>query len=328
MRRAIVHIGLPRTGTTSLQHLLAGARDDLSAAGILYPDLTPASAAGRHLSHQHLGEAFDGRRPDGERTELLDLLARQLGRHEVVLLSYEGLCLLPWWRFAPARLARLFAQSGYAMEVVATVKPQAELLNSTYTWRAQFLREKRPFAAFFRAELGRWRLDTGAMLAEWSAAAEGRLTVVPVRDRRSPRPLAARFLTDLRLPFAWPEDRLAVRENGSPGPVAIAVDLALRTAGWHRVADPRALTRAAERLAVEAGYDAERFNGIGSNERAEVAARWHAANDRLARRVWSAPWNEVVAAEAPAPVNERIAADPATKAAVDEIMRAVAANAR
>src|ERR1700742_4938469 len=92
MRRAIIHIGMPRTGSTTFQHVLAHARHRLEKAGILYPDLTPRSpSATPHISHQHFGETLDGRRPRHERRELLRRLSGALARRDcdVVVVSYE-----------------------------------------------------------------------------------------------------------------------------------------------------------------------------------------------------------------------------------------------
>lgn len=309
MRRAIVHIGLPRTGTTSFQRLLDLRRAELARIGILYPDLTPASATERHLSHQHLGEALDGRRPPRERDLLLGLLEDQLADAEVVLLSYEGLCLMPLWRFGPRRLAQLFARHGFAMEVLATVKPQAELLNSTYTWRMQFLREGRSFDDFFRGELASRKIDMARLIGRWLPAAEGRATLVPVRDRASDAPLVPRIWRALELDRVVPlfsDGELAVRENASPGPLAIAVDRRLYRLGTHRRLGVRTreATRLVELLAREAGHDAARFNGLDPVRRVRAEAYWRPANDRLAQRVWGTSWADRVAEETPAPVNE------------------------
>jgi hypothetical protein len=48
--RAIFHIGLPKTGTTTLQNSLHAARGALAAHGILYPSLEPLG----HLNHHPL----------------------------------------------------------------------------------------------------------------------------------------------------------------------------------------------------------------------------------------------------------------------------------
>lgn len=42
-QRVVLHVGLPKTGTTYLQGLLADHRDELRAAGVLYPFLRPGA---------------------------------------------------------------------------------------------------------------------------------------------------------------------------------------------------------------------------------------------------------------------------------------------
>ena len=73
-----------------------------------------------------------------------------------------------------------------------------------------------------------------------------------------------------------------------------------------------------ERLATER----VRFNGLDPADRAAIAARWRRANDRLARMAWGATWDEVVAEEPATPVNEIVAPDPATAAAIEGLAAA------
>jgi hypothetical protein len=334
MRRAIVHIGTPRTGTTTLQRILFTHRAELSARGILYPDLTPASAAAPHLSHQHLGEALAGRRPARERRELLDRLDGLLAATscDTVLISYEGLCKLPPFFGAPRALAALFGRHGMAMETLLTLKPQAEYLNSTYTWRMQFLREKRVFAAFVRAWIGMADGDHARLLAPWRRACGDRLIVVPVRDPRSSAPLVERVFADLALSgradgLLSGNDRGLV-ENRSPGPVAIEVCRRLRAEGatfWPG-ADARAITRFVEQAARDAGADRAPFMGLDPDLLARIEARWGAANERFAALIWGAPWASRVLAAPPAPVNEiaRAPAAPDTERLVRDIARRAA----
>jgi hypothetical protein len=329
MRRAIVHIGTPRTGTTTLQRILFTRRDDLLRAGILYPDLTPASAAEPHLSHQHLGEALAGRRPARERRELLQRLDTLLGatRWDTLILSYEALCLIPPSFGAARTLAALFARRGVAMETAMTVKPQAEYLNSTYTWRMQFLRESRMFPDFLRAELGARTFDYGRLLAPWREASGGRATVVPVRDAGDDRPLVARMFAALGLaePLAGVVGRadLGLVENRSPGPLAIEICRRLRAGG--AVPPPgvaaRDVTRAVEREARARGEGAA-FIGTDAALRARVEARWHAANERFAETSWGTRWAARVASAPAGAMNEiaRLPSVAATEAKVGEIM--------
>lgn len=330
MRRAIVHIGTPRTGTTSLQHVLTRLRPGLAGARVLYPDLTPSSAAAPHLSHQYLGEALDGRRSRRDRQELLQDLAAQLRGTscDTVVLSYEGLCQAPPALGIPRRLATLFASQGFEMEAVMTVKPQAAYLNSLYTWRTQFLREGRTFSAFAAAWLGSPRLDLGRMAAPWQAACGGRCAVVPVRDRRDPRPLLERLLAEVGLldrvaPLLTAADA-GLTENRSPGPFAVEALRRLHRGGARAVlgARSREASRFVEAAARARGLDAEGFQGVSAGLHAEAAVRWAESNAGLALMAWGVGWEQRVADAAPAPVNDvAMVADPGVEAAVAALVQ-------
>ncbi|MEE7488758.1 hypothetical protein MOF7_28665, partial [Methylobacterium oryzae] len=72
MRRAIVHIGMPRTGSTAFQEVLARLRPRLASVGICYPSLAPPGAPGSDdVNHFRLGQALDRRRGGAERREAL-----------------------------------------------------------------------------------------------------------------------------------------------------------------------------------------------------------------------------------------------------------------
>lgn len=323
-RRAIIHIGWPRTGTTSFQFLLDRLRPDLATAGILYPDLTPAAAPQPHLNHQHLGETFDGRSPVAARKELLARLDDALAatRCDTVILSYEGLIQLREAGPAAETLAALFLRRGFVPEIAATVKPQAGFLNSAYTWRCQFLRESRLLAAYARNEMGSPRLDYGASLSPWHAAMPGGLCLVPMRDGRSDRPLMIRLFDDLGLldrvgPLLTDAD-VTRRENPSPGPVAVAASRWLHHHGVAKIlgSEARAAGRFLEVAARSIGRDQSGFWGVDSALLQQVEARFHGANDALARDVWGCPWAERVAPDPAREVNEIQGDEPDVQAVV------------
>ncbi len=250
--------------------------------------------------------------PRSERAELLASLSSQLSATgaDTVLLSYEGLCLASPWLGVPERLAALFARHGFAMEVLATVKPQDELVNSAYTWRTQFLREGRPFARYFQAEIGQSRLDLARLLRSWRGACAGRLRAVATRDPRSGRPLVGRVFEELGLlprvaALVGAED-LALVENRSPGPVATEVARRLRRQGAHLALGQAArdATRFVEDAARSRGLNDVAFLGLDPALRGKAAARWERANDRFARQVWGQAWSARVAAQPAAPGNE------------------------
>jgi hypothetical protein len=315
-RRAIVHIGMPRTGSTTLQHILAHAREGLEKAGILYPDLTPRSArAMPHISHQHFGETLDGRRPRHEQDELLQGLSDRLARTDcdVVIVSYEDFFEQQPRFQVPHLLNSFFARHGFTAEALVVVKPQSEFLNSIYTLRTLLMRERQGFAHFIRGYIGSGRFAYDQRIQPWIDEFSGRVCALPVRDRRFPRiQLVPRMLTELGIhdrvaPLMAQKDIRRV-ENRSPGPVAVEVSRRLRAMRTHarlRVR-PREMMNLVQQLTRERGYDRERFNGVSPELRAELAERYRAANDRFARAVWNASWDEIVAPEQPRPVNELV----------------------
>jgi hypothetical protein len=322
---------MPRTGSTTFQHVLAHSRSELNKAGILYPDLTPKSARGeRHLSHQHFGETLDGRRPRREREELLQSLSDALARSgcNVVLLSYEDFVQqLPRFQI-PELLNEFFARRGFQTEAIVVAKPQSEHLNSIYTHRIQMMRERQDFAHFADGYLQSARFQYDRLIAPWSTAFSNRIRAVPVRDRRFRAPLLVRLLAELRLyrrvaPALRRQDMRRI-ENRSPGPVAVEVSRRLRAMRTHarlRV-PPREMIRVVERLAWRRGYDRQKFNGVGPELRAELDTRYRDINERFARSIWKQSWDDIVAPEPAQPVNELLTGriDPKIEADIVEIL--------
>jgi len=331
-RRAIVHIGMPRTGSTTFQHILAHARDGLEKAGILYPDLTPHSArATPHISHQHFGETLDGRRPRHEREELLQGLSHRLARTDcdVVVVSYEDFFEQQPRLRVPHLLNSFFARHGFTAEALVVVKPQSEFLNSIYTLRTLLMRERQGFARFTKgyARSGRFAYDQ--RIEPWLDGFSGRVQALPVRDKRFPktqlvlRMLEALGIHDRVTPLMEQRDVRRV-ENRSPGPVAVEVSRRLRAMRTHarlRVR-PREMMRVVQKLTRERGYDGERFNGIWPELRADLAERYRETNDAFAHALWRAGWDDIVAPEQPRPVNELVPGriDHETETAIAEII--------
>jgi hypothetical protein len=322
---------MPRTGSTTFQHVLSHLRPELSAAGILYPDLTPRSMHHEpHISHQHFGETLDGRRPRRERAELLGNLSGMLANcdSDIVLLSYEDFIQQqPRFR-VPELLNAFFAKHGFTAEALVAAKPQSEHLNSIYSHRAQMMRERRDFACFARGYRCTARFEYDALIQPWIAAFQGRVRAVPVRDRRSDAPLIIRLLTELELdgrvaPLLRRRELSRV-ENRSPGPVAVEISRRLHAMRLHarlRV-PPRNAMRFVERLARERGYDRERYNGVDARLRAEMDDRYRAENDRFARGVWGQSWDDIIAPEPAREVNDLAAGhiDPEIESAIAEII--------
>ena len=333
MRRAIVHIGMPRTGSTAFQEVLARLRPRLDAVGICYPKLSPPGAPDSlDVNHHRLGQGLDRRRPEAERRAGLARLDDTLAttRADTLILSYEDFAVQrARWR-VPEVLAEICARHGFALETALVVKPQVEQLASAYALRTQVVAEGRTFRGFLRVEGVSGRYDYAALLEPWRRVSQGRVTAVPFRDCRSDAPLLARLIGDLGL-----NDRLAslltpadleYRTNRSSGPLAVEAARRLYRHGVHRqvIGHPRQLGHVVDRWAWARGLDSDRFRGAAPEGLARVAARYAAANARFAAACWGRPWDTVIAAAPAAPPNELAARPvaPETEALIGAMMRA------
>ena len=338
MRRAIVHIGMPRTGSTSFPEVLTRLRPDLDGVGICYPRLAPAgSHASAAVNHHPLGQSRDGRRTETPDRASLNRLARVLAETEadVVVIAYEDFAAPRPDPGIPALLADLFRRSGFAMEVVLVVKPQAEQLASAYALRTQVLAEARTFRGFVRREGYSDRYDHGARLDPWRRAADERFRVVPVRDRRSPAPLLERLVAELGLadrlgPLLAPDALRDPTHRGS-GPFAVEASRRLHALGLHRrvVGQRRRLGHRLDGLARARGLDAETFRGEARDAIAAVEAYHGEANERLGALAWGRSWASVVA-RAPAARPNELAGRPLpaeAEAAVEALVAEVVAHA-
>lgn len=95
MKPLTLHVGLHKTGTTSIQSALAENRSALSAAGILYPDLSPPYKNSADAQHK-IAKAL--LLPDRKTVEKLVQfrwkLFRDARKHNSVLLSTEAISRL------------------------------------------------------------------------------------------------------------------------------------------------------------------------------------------------------------------------------------------
>jgi hypothetical protein len=313
MRRAIVHIGMPRTGSTSFQEMLARLRPHLGSVGLCYPKLAPpGSHPAADVNHHLLGRALDGRDAGRLRRDGLDRLSRTLSeiRADTVILSYEDFAVQRPGLCVPSVLADVFARHGFAMDVALVVKPQAEQLASAYALRTQLVAEARTFDEFVRREGSSGRYDYAARLEPWRRAAEGRVVAVPVQDRRSEAPLLARIIEGLGLyarlrPLLSPND-LTYRTNRSAGPVAVEASRRLHGLGLHRriAGHPRWLGHILDNLAQARGLDTEPFRGDAPDALAAVETCHRRANERLAAMCWNRGWEAIVARAPVRPPNE------------------------
>ncbi|MCR0981284.1 hypothetical protein [Roseomonas populi] len=126
MKRLLIHAGLPKCGSTSLQFVLASYRAMLAERGIFYPDASAYAPQDElredrsSLSHMGLVNALVGAssgREDNASRPLLEITVREFEESglETLLLSSESFCMRAG-RISPNLVQKLIG--GYHVELV------------------------------------------------------------------------------------------------------------------------------------------------------------------------------------------------------------------
>jgi hypothetical protein len=239
MRREIIlHIGLPKTGTSSIQRCLAAVRPALEAQGIFYPmspgaanhgllpmSLVPLGSLGHvnPLLWEGIGPAA---RLERFRTEFAAEMAAIPPHVTRVILSAEQCSEL---LNTPARvetLRALLAPYGERFRVIVYLRRQDRHLASSYV---QGLRVARVAPPALKPESGRGLYDYAALLRRW-AMVFGEDAITPrifEPEAMTNGDVVDDFLELCGIPGLVPADAPERRSNLSISPEAIALVLAM-----------------------------------------------------------------------------------------------------
>lgn len=253
MADVYLHVGLYKTGTTTIQGALVATRERLAADGVLYPDdqraqrLAAYDLLGQRVGGEDRGEAA------GALARLRDLVVAHPG--PTVVVSEEELSLA-----RPRHARRLVRElDGHRVFVVVGARDMARTLVSA--WQQTIVNggttSWRDFIASVRGEEGappsegmsfHWRHDLLRVVDTWaSAVPRENIRLVTVPPRGSPgTTLLTRFAEAAGLPASWPGIEQAAR-NVSLGSAELEVVRRLNES----VADR--LNTAQHRFVIEAG---------------------------------------------------------------------------
>lgn len=135
MSHLILHIGLHKTGTSSLQHLCFGRAEDLARHGLIYPRLTsaayPEGVPGHHGLLLNLARYFPQYMPEGGSEAAWARIARDHGAHRVLISSEEFSRGRAHARVNMVRLAEI-AQAWDKVTVVCVLREQVSFLQSVF----------------------------------------------------------------------------------------------------------------------------------------------------------------------------------------------------
>lgn len=253
MADVLLHVGLYKTGTTTIQGALAATAEQLAAAGVLFPG---GHRAQRLAAYDLLGQRVGGDRRGeaaGALGRLVDLVSAHAGPS--VVISEEELSLA-----RPHQARRMVrALAGHRVFVIVGVRDMARTLVSA--WQQTIVNggstRWADFVASVRGEDGappsegmsfHWRHDPLRVVDSWASAVPvERITVVTVPPRGAPASvLLARFAAAASLPSGWPGQQEVVR-NVSLGAAEVEVVRRLNESVGER------LNAAQHRFVIEAG---------------------------------------------------------------------------
>ena len=206
VQRLIVHVGMSKTGSTSIQRMLIRRRESLRAGGVHVPR-AGLSPAGKHL--------LVGRKSRRPKTEHWTLLAQELRGAAAgdpaaeltnpcagnpaarFVISAEEFTQPAYRAATAARLAELAERENLKVDIVGYVRPQWQFLESVYSQRVYGLHLGATFDRFVAdmLEAGeRSELDYNVVFAPYRAQFGARVRVFPLEPSRLPGGLLAHFL--------------------------------------------------------------------------------------------------------------------------------------
>ena len=282
-RTLVAHIGLPKTGSTSIQHMLWTLAAPLSALGVH----VPVAAQDPHGSHVNLVREYNSSGADyrpwlGNWADLQEELdVRRAVRRFAV--TTEAFSLAPGG--AIRRIAAIAEAASLDLQIVAYVRPQDQQMESAY---AQAIKSgsTMSFEVFRRRGLDSPSYDYDTWFRPWRAAFGDRLAIYPLAPARMPKGLLPHFLEVLGASGLAAAAADLPRLNRRIGAKHLEV-MRLVNVALHREMTDRVMRRRVERylrrtLPAVLHNDGP-FVGLHREERLTIARHFEEPNARLAR---------------------------------------------
>lgn len=169
MKRCLLHIGAPKTGSTALQKFLAANRDTLRRHGLEYPDASLRGHGHHDIAFVVGGGYPEWATPPSPPRTLADLtreLAKKTADSPSIVLSSEDFYLLP----NPAGVAAMLGKAGFpvgSVTVVVYVRRQDEAHLSWYNQAVKAQGYSGTLAECVAKTHSLW--DYAAQLERWAA---------------------------------------------------------------------------------------------------------------------------------------------------------------
>ena len=207
--RLFVHVGLPRTGSTTIRHALRKLEPELRERGILVP---VTARRDNEFSHSNLvtflsGEWYLGQgNADDWRT--LEHEIASAGYSTVLLtgsmFAAHGLTTRTPGHIAAQHIENLAAACGLEVHILGYVRPQVELLESLYAQMTLRAMTGEPFSEYARNKLCGDLLDFNRMFQPWRERFGANVKVAALEETVRTGGPVRHFLEQIGLPELAP----------------------------------------------------------------------------------------------------------------------------
>jgi hypothetical protein len=292
MRRCYLHVGTPKTGSTTIQNFL----HDHGPSLLRYGCFVPTSGAGNGGSHFPFAKAVSGK-PVAARyrncvREVLQESSDHPGTDMVV--STEALESLCKQHPIDNPVVALLNRNGFEVILVGYFRNQPQRINSGYAQIVKSLRTTMSIESRV-SRIG----DSGKLdYTFWNrfAAENGcQLLARPFNAAVRSNGIVEDFLTTLGILNHGLRYNVEARANRSPGPSGLAAILEIMRRAeqrGHRWTD-RQRVRAKKLLSElidEPQFAEEPFCGLDTQAARRIQAFYKPMNDRFAETVWDSDW--------------------------------------
>lgn len=297
LRQCILHVGAPKTATTSIQFMLKQNRGRLLKQGILFPE----SGRGRNGAHRVLVYALAGR-PLNESEGVSQKFEREVRESDAqtLLISSEFLWPVLADQSRAQCLVERLRSMGFEVTLLMYLRNQPQFFNSSYSQTATSLQHDEEFQPFVKRGFMNKRHYTYSHWGTTALRHGVNLLARPFSQTVRKRGVIEDFLTTIGVPSFSGFD-MAIERNRSAGPFAVAVARALvrRMGGPARLADWQlpACRKAFRTEMRQHGIEESAYCGLTTPLAAEIEQRCSEDNARFAEFAWGTSWEEMFASD-------------------------------